>query len=91
MAGGTIDVHIDVTMAGALDELIRIEGRPESQIVPVALKFMLGLSPGARRALFALDDLSTPEERDLATSLIGRAVLKAYEALLDSRAAAKRA
>ena len=90
MAGGTVGAHVDEATIGALDELISIENRPKSQVVSVALKVMLGLSPGARRALFALDGLSTEEERDVAMNMIGRSVLKAYEALLDSRLSAKR-
>ena len=42
------------------------ENRPASQIVAVALRTMLNLSPGARRALYAID--STAEAAERATS-----------------------
>jgi hypothetical protein len=51
----------------------------------IALKALLSLSPGPRRALFAIDGIATPEERAFAMKAIGRSTLKAYEQILDSR------
>ncbi len=47
-------------------------------------RFMLDLSPGARRALISLDGCP-PEERQFVTRLLGRAALKAREKVVASR------
>ncbi len=85
MAGGTIGAHVDDATLSALKVLVATENRPTSQVLSIALKSILGLSPGGRRALFAIDGIATDEERAFAMKVIGRSTLKAYEHILDSR------
>jgi hypothetical protein len=85
MAGSTIGAHVDEPTLSALKELVATENRPTSQVLAVALKAILGLSPGSRRALFAIDGIATEEERAFAMRAIGRSTLKAYERILDAR------
>ena len=85
MAGGTVGTHLDEGTLAALKALASIENRPTSQIVGVALKMALDLSPGARRALFAIDGMASEDERAFAMKAIGRSALKAYERILDAR------
>jgi len=85
MAGGTIGAHVDDPTLSALKDVVATENRPTSQVLGVALKAILGLSPGARRALFAIDGIATTEERAFAMKAIGRSTRKAYEHILDSR------
>ena len=85
MAGGTVGTHLDERTLAALKELASTENRPTSQIVGVALKMALDLSPGARRALFAIDGMASEDERAFAMKAIGRSALKAYERILDAR------
>jgi hypothetical protein len=85
MAGGTIGAHVDDSTLSALKELVATENRPTSQVLAIALKAVLDLSPGSRRALFAIDGIATEEERAFAMKLISRSTLKAYERILDAR------
>jgi hypothetical protein len=85
MVGGTIGAHVDDSTLSALKELVATENRPTSQVLAIALKAVLDLSPGSRRALFAIDGIATEEERAFAMKVIGRATLKAYERILDAR------
>lgn len=62
-----------------------LENRSPSQIQAVAIKAMLSLSPSARRALFAIDGIATEQEREFAGRMLGRAVLRAYDCILDAR------
>lgn len=85
MAGGTIAAHVDGRTREALRDVATAENRSPSQIVSVALRTMMDLSPAARRALYAIDGMATDEERAYAMKLLGRSALKAHERLLDSR------
>jgi hypothetical protein len=85
MAGGTIGAHVDEATLSAVKALVATENRPTAQVLAIALKAILGLSPGSRRALFAIDGIATEEERAFATKVIGRSTLKAYERILDSQ------
>jgi|tagenome__1003787_1003787.scaffolds.fasta_scaffold20819057_3 hypothetical protein len=85
MAGGTIGAHVDEPTLAALRELVATENRPTSQVLAIAIKSVLGLSPGARRALFAIDGIATEQERAFAMKAISRSMLKAYERILDAR------
>jgi hypothetical protein len=85
VAGGTIGAHVDDSTLSALRALVATENRPTSQVLAIALKSILGLSPGSRRALFAIDGIATDEQRAFAMKAIGRATLKAYEHILDAR------
>jgi hypothetical protein len=85
MAGGGIAARIDDSTLSASKELVATENRPTSQVLAIALKSVLGLSPGARRALFAIDGIATEEERAFVMKAIGRSTLKAYERILDGR------
>jgi hypothetical protein len=60
------------------DDIATARGRrrrksPASQIVAVALRTLLNLSPSARRALHAIDGVAEGPERDFAGQLAGRA------------------
>ena len=81
----TVATHLDRVTITRLRSLARIENRSPSQIQAVAIKAMLGLSPGARRALFAIDGIATEQERELAARMLGRAILTAYDRILDAR------
>jgi hypothetical protein len=85
VAGGTIGAHVDEPTLSALKALVATENRPTSQVLAIALKSILGLSPGSRRALFAIDGIATEEERAFAMKAIGRTTLKTYERILDAR------
>jgi hypothetical protein len=81
---GTVAIHVDDDTIARLRAVAATENRPASQIVAVALRTLLNLSPGARRALYAIDG-AAEAERDFAGRLVGRATLKAYERMLDAR------
>jgi hypothetical protein len=82
---GTVAAHVDEETIARLRAVAATENRPTSQIVAVAVRTLLNLPPGARRALYALDGTTEATERSFASQLIGRAALKAYESLLDAR------
>lgn len=82
---GTVAAHVDDETIARLRAVAATENRPASQIVAVALRTLLTLSPGARRALYAIDGAAEATERDFAGQRVGRAVLQAYERILDSR------
>ena len=64
--------------------MLESEGRSSSQLLSIAARLLADLSPGARRALIALDS-AKPEERDFMARLLGRAALKARERVIISR------
>jgi hypothetical protein len=82
---GTVAAHVDEETISRLRAVAAAENRPASQIVAVALRTLLNLSPSARRALYAIDGVAEGAERDFAGQLVGRAALKAYERMLDAR------
>lgn len=82
---GTVAAHVDEETIARLRAIAATENRPASQIVAVALRTLLNLSPGARRALYAIDGAAVATERDFAGQLVGRAALQAYERMLDAR------
>lgn len=82
---GTVVAHVDEETIARLRAIASTENRPASQIVAVALRTLLNLSPGARRALYAVDGAAEADERDFASQLVGRAALTAYERMLDAR------
>jgi hypothetical protein len=82
---GTVAAHVDEETIERLRAIAATENRAASQIVAVALRTMLNLSPGARRALYAIDGAAERAERDFAGHQIGRAALQAYEWMLDAR------
>lgn len=84
MAGRTVGAHLDERSADRLGKIADAEGRNASQLVAVATRLMIDMSPAARRALIALDG-SKPEEREFVTRLLGRAALKAREKVVASR------
>ena len=85
MAGGTVRVHLDGETIARLRSVAAVENRSPSQIQAVAVKFLLDLSPGARRVLFALDGITDETERKFAAKAIGRAVLASYDRIIDGR------
>jgi predicted transcriptional regulator len=86
-----VATHLDDATLGRLKQMARIENRSLSQLQRVALKALLDMSPGARRALFAIDGIADTEERRFAGKMIGRAALAAYERIIDTRAGYPRA
>ncbi len=82
---GTVATHLDGATVKRLRSVARVENRSPSQIQAVAIKAMLSLSPGARRAMFAIDGIATEQEREFAARMLGRAVLTAYDRILDAR------
>ncbi len=85
MVSRTVAAHVDDVTATRLKAVAGVENRAPSQVMAVALKAMLDLSPGARRALFAIDGIADEAERDFAMRAMGRAALKAYERMIDGR------
>lgn len=89
----TVATHLDLATDLDLATLDRFrsvtqtENRSPSQVLSVSLKAFLDQAPGPRRALFAIDGIADEEERAFATRLIGRAILKAYEGIIDARRA----
>ncbi len=84
MAGRTVGTHLDERSADRLSRIAEAEGRNPSQLVAVATRLLLDISPAARRALIALDG-SQPEEREFVTRLLGRAALRARERVVADR------
>jgi hypothetical protein len=80
-----VGTHLDQRTIDILRSTAAVENRKASQIQAVALKTLLSLSPGARRAFFAIDGIANERERDFAAKTIGRAALTAYERILDAR------
>jgi hypothetical protein len=87
MASGTVGAHLDKSTMERLRATAAVENRAISQIQAVALKVLLDMSPGARRALFAIDGIADDAERQFAAKAIGRAALLAYERIIDARQA----
>jgi cytochrome P450 len=85
MKRATVATHLDDATLACLKEAARIENRSLSQLQRVALRALLDLSPGARRALFAIDGIADDAERRLAAKRLGRAALAAYEQMIDAR------
>lgn len=90
MANRTVAAHLDEGTAARLRAAAAVENRSPSQIQAVALKVLLDLSPGARRALFAIDGIADDAERRLAAKRLGRAALVAYEQIVDARSRRER-
>ena len=86
----TVAAHLDERTVARLRAAATVENRSPSQLQAVALKVLLDLSPGARRALFAIDGIADDAERKLAAKRLGRAVLAAYEQIIDARARRQR-
>jgi hypothetical protein len=84
MAGRTVAAHLDGASADRLGKIAAAEGRNPSQLVAIATRLLVDMSPAARRAFIALDG-SKPEERDFAARIVGRAALKARERVIASR------
>ncbi|SMH52348.1 hypothetical protein [Mesorhizobium australicum] len=82
---GTVAAHIDEKTRERLRNTADSESRSPSQIMGVAVKTMLSLSPAARRALFAIDGAASEDERQLAMRIVGRSALKAHERLIVAR------
>jgi hypothetical protein len=85
MASGTVGVHLDQETIARLRSTAAVENRSLSQLQAVAVKMLLDLSPGARRALFAIDGAADDAERRFAAKVIGRAALSAYDRIIDGR------
>ena len=90
MASRTVAAHLDETTVTRLRAAASIENRSPSQIQAVALKLLLDMSPGARRALFAIDGIADDAERKVAAQRLGRAALAAYEEIIHARARRRR-
>jgi hypothetical protein len=86
MASRTVAAHLDESTVARLRAAATVENRSPSQIQAVALRLLLDMSPGARRALFAIDGIADDAERRLAAKRLGRAALVAYEEIIDARA-----
>lgn len=87
MSAGTVGTHLDAATLDRFRAMTATENRSPSQVLGVALKVLLDLAPGARRVVFAIDGVADEEERAFAARHIGRAALKAYEAIIDARRA----
>ena len=85
MASSSVAAHLDNATILRLRSIACVENRSPSQIQSVALKAMLSLSPSARRALFAIDGIASDQEREFAAKVFGRAILTAYDRIIDSR------
>jgi hypothetical protein len=85
MPSRAVATHLDGATLARLKEMARFENRSLSQLQRIALKALLDLPPGARRALFAIDGIADADERRLAGKMIGRAALAAYEQMIDVR------
>jgi hypothetical protein len=85
MTSRAVAAHLDEATLARLKQAARIENRSLSQLQRVALKALLDMSPGARRAMFVIDGIADAEERRFAGKMIGRATLIAYERILDAR------
>jgi hypothetical protein len=83
----TVAAHVSEGTLTRLRAMSAVENRAPSQIMAVALKAMIDLSPGARRAMYAIDGIADAGEREFAMNAIGRAALKAYERIIDAREA----
>lgn len=85
MAGKAASFDLDDTTAVRLADAARREARQPSQMLGVALRMFLDTSPGARRALQALDEIADPNERRWVAGVMSRAALKALEAIIRDR------
>jgi cytochrome P450 len=85
MKSATVATHLDHDTLSRLKHAARNENRSLSQLQRLALKALLDLTPGARRALFAIDGIADDAERRLAAKRLGRAALAAYEQIIDAR------
>lgn len=83
----TVATHLDRMTLDRFKAVTQTENRSPSQVLSVSLKAFLDQAPGSRRALFAIDGIADEAERVFAARLIGRAILKAYEGILDARRA----
>lgn len=85
MAGRTVAAHLNEGVAARLSAVSSGENRSPSQVIAVALRTFLEASPGARQAAYAVDGTASEDERRFVASLTDRAMLKAYERVLDAR------
>lgn len=83
MAGRTVGAHLDERSVDRPGRSADSEGPNPSQLVALATRLLVDMSPGARRALISLDS-GKPEEREYVTRLLGRAALKAREKMVAS-------
>jgi cytochrome P450 len=90
MVNRTVAAHLDERTVTRLRAAATVENRSPSQLQAVALRVLLDLSPGARRALFAIDGIADEAERRLVAKCLGRAALAAYEQIIDARAQQER-
>ena len=85
MASLKLAEQLDGDVMRRLHAAAGIENRTPVQIADVALRTLLDQSYGARRALYCIDAMASVSERELAAKLVGRAILKAYDAILTAR------
>ncbi|MDP4025087.1 hypothetical protein Q8W71_20875 [Methylobacterium sp. NEAU 140] len=85
MTTDTVATDLDPAILERLRATAAAEQRPPAQVRDAALRAVLDQSPGARRALLAIDATADAAERAFAAKLIGRSILKAYEGILDAR------
>jgi hypothetical protein len=85
MASATVGAHLDKATIDQLRGTAAVENRTTSQIQSVAIKTLLDMMPGARRAIFAIHGVADEAERQFAARAIGRAALVSYERIIDTR------
>jgi len=85
MASATVGAHLDKGTIDQLRATAAVENRTTSQIQSVAIRALLDMSPGARRAIFAIHGVADEAERQFAARAMGRAALVAYERIIDAR------
>jgi hypothetical protein len=85
MAGQTISAHVDGPLVQRLKEIAKVDNRPSSHIVGVALKSFLAMTPSARRVAFSIDGSCSAQEQEFAARIVSRSMLKAYQAILESQ------
>ena len=85
MASGTVGTHLDSATIERLKATAAVENRTPSQLQAVAVRSLLDLAPGSRRALFAIHGIGDEAERAYAAKVCGRALLTAYEHIIQAR------
>lgn len=77
MAGKTISAYTDAETASRVAYVAQLEHRTQAQLAGLALKFLVGLPPEARAALWQLSALGNEADWEEIARSITRTLLKA--------------
>jgi hypothetical protein len=84
-SGQTVSAHIDSALSSRFKDVVKMDNRAPSQLIGVALKSFIDMSPAVRRVAFSIDGSASEQEQKFAAKIMGRSLLRAYQAIIESR------